>query len=140
MGTHPIFESDFDCLTEWVVDRVQDPGIENEKKKEKDLDHVTEKKIENEVEVEIEKDHVIKNAPDHVKERDLDHVRKLKEYHLNQKKKLLLKNTNQKLKQKIQIMEKVLKKCPDFQADLKHSKKQEQCHLLIYLKSTLMLH
>merc|ERR1712157_17958 len=47
MGTHPIFESDFDCLTEWqgVPDRDLGPEIGRRKKIEKEA----------EVEVGIEK-------------------------------------------------------------------------------------
>merc|ERR1712002_1214355 len=34
MGTHPIFESDFDCLTEWVVAGLAlDPAKKSRKKK-----------------------------------------------------------------------------------------------------------
>jgi len=32
MGTHPIFESDFDCLTEWIC-RNEEEKVEREKRK-----------------------------------------------------------------------------------------------------------
>merc|ERR1711892_1621376 len=34
MGTHPIFESDFDCLTDCVINDIKMPGAETEKKTE----------------------------------------------------------------------------------------------------------
>merc|ERR1711990_829276 len=56
MGTHPIFESDFDCLTEWV-----------------DLDHVRARKNQKKkIEEEIEADHEKKKEKDHVTETESD--------------------------------------------------------------------
>jgi len=42
MGTHPIFESDFDCLTDGI-EHTREPTIQSEKKRK-----ISEKKQENE--------------------------------------------------------------------------------------------
>jgi len=48
MGTHPIFESDFDCLTEWVVvdlDHVKKNLERNRKKVDREVASVNEAEI-----------------------------------------------------------------------------------------------
>merc|ERR1712142_151719 len=58
MGTHPIFESDFDCLTEWVAVDL-DREKRNLEKNQKEVDQ----EVENGNEAETEKiDHVLEIA------------------------------------------------------------------------------
>merc|ERR1711962_99445 len=58
MGTHPIFESDFDCLTEWrgVLGLVLAREIERRRK--------TEKEVEVEAETEVETEKITKEDTD----------------------------------------------------------------------------
>merc|ERR1712037_161863 len=129
MGTHPIFESDFDCLTEWVVDLDRVPeSVVAGKKIENDRAQGRTTEIASENEIGNGPAHVIENGKDH--ETESAKNREIGSLVVNDHARERRKNENRakNAKASLSSLKKSLKRKPkrksrDFQAVWKHGEK-----------------